>query len=235
MRAGPVIITVDMTDVRGFLKEHRVKNTGAIYDGLRQQSATVANRVAKLAKERLSVGGKKDIGVTGKAAENIRVEEAGKYGAQIVEGPYPANFYIREGRAPGGTPPPTRQIIDWIAAKGISIKPPKSQGGPLRWTKSGGAQANQSSKPSRPFKRDLKHIASLIAYRIGERGQTHFSKYHPEGHPRYDYYAEILTRTPGRRHFERLMDQSFDEWFLHYVRFLRSGHYRSRKVRLGEF
>ncbi len=232
-RVGPVEIIVDMRNVQGFLKEKGLQR-GAINDGLKLQSMTIATRVAKLAKERLSVGGEKNIGVSGKAAENIRVDEQGTTGAVINEGPYPANFFIREGRSKG-TPPPTRQIIDWIAAKGISVKVPPTQKGVLRWTKKGGARANLSSKPSRPFKRDLKHIASLIAYRIGQKGMTTLSKHHPTGQPQYDYYSEILTRTPGRQHFENLMEKTFDvDWFPHYIKFLRTGNYgkRSTRVRL---
>lgn len=228
---GPIRIEVDMQNVRGLLKESGAQKT-AIYDGLRQQSFTLAARVAKLAKERLAVGGEKDIGVSGKAAGNIKVKAQGSTGAYIFEGPYPANFFIREGRSQG-TPPPIQPIIDWISAKGISVKVPSSQKGALRWTKKGGARANLSSKPSRPFKRDLKHIASLIAYRIGEKGQTHFSQFHPTGQPRYDYYSEILTRSPGRRHFVGLMERTFNrDWFPHYVEFLRTGSYRKRSTKI---
>jgi len=159
---SPIRIEVDMRDVRGVLKG-KGQHQSAVKDGLRQQSYTIAARVAKLAKQRLAVGGEKKIGVTGKASKNIKVEKSGDTGAYIAEGPYPANFFIREGRSTG-KPPPIQPIIDWISAKGISVKVPPSQKGALRWTKKGGARANQSSKQSRPFKRDLKHIASLIKH-----------------------------------------------------------------------
>ncbi len=226
-------IEVDMSQVRGFRKIGMHKNVVA--DGLKLQTLTIANRVAKLARERLSVSNPKNIGTTGKASGNIHVVAQGSTGAGISEGPYPANFFIREGRSGGSTPPPIRAIIDWISAKGISVKVPPSQKGALRWTKKGGARANLSSKPSRPFKRDLTHIASLIAYRIGERGQVHFSEFHPTGQTRYDYYSEILTRTPGKRHFESLMEKTFgSKWVPQYVNFLRTGSYnkRSSQVRL---
>ncbi len=228
---GPVRIEVDTKQVRGFLKGKGAQKE-AIYDGLRQQTYTIAARVAKLARERLAVGGEKDIGVSGKASKNIKVKAQGATGAYIFEGPYPANFFIREGRSTG-TPPPIQPIIDWISAKGISVKVPSSQKGALRWTKKGGARANLSSKPTRPFKRDLKHIASLIAYRIGERGQVHFSEFHPTGSPRYDYYSEILTRSPGRRHFVGLMERTFNrDWFPQYVNFLRTGSYKKRSTKI---
>ena len=231
-RAGPVEITVDMTRVQGFLKNKGLQR-GAIDDGLRLQSHTIASRVAKLAKERLSIASDKRIGVTGKASRNIKVNSLGKTGAVISEGPYPANFFIREGRSAGSTPPPIKEIIDWIAAKGISVKLPPSQKGALRWTKKGGARANISSKPSRPFKRDLTHIASLIAFRIGERGMVTLKRHHPSGQSRYDYYSEILTRSPGKRHFETLMERTFKSvWFPHYVRFLRTGTYSKRSTRI---
>lgn len=225
--SAAIKIDVDMSQVRGFRKLGMHKNV--LDDGLKMQTLTIANRVAKLAKERLAVNGQKDIGVTGKAAGNIHVLAEGATGAVISEGPYPANFFIREGRSQGSTPPPIKAIIDWIAAKGISVKAPPSQKGALRWTKKGGARANLSSKPSRPFKRDLTHIASLIAYQIGERGQVHFSKFHPEGKTYYDYYSEILTRTPGKRHFVQLLETTFgSKWIPQYANFLRTGSYRKR-------
>jgi hypothetical protein len=226
-----VKIEVDMSQVRGFRKIGMHKNVVA--DGLKLQTLTIAARVAKLARERLSVSDPKNIGVTGKASGNIHVVPEGATGAGISEGPYPANFFIREGRAQGSTPPPIKAIIDWISAKGISVKVPPSQKGALRWTKKGGARADSTAKPSRPFKRDMKHIASLIAYRIGERGQVHFSKFHPTGSPRYDYYSEILTRTPGKRHFVQLLEKTFgSKWIPPYVTFLRTGSYSKRSSRV---
>lgn len=231
-RAGPIEITVDMSRVQGFLKSKGLQK-GAIDDGLRLQSRTIGARVAKLAKERLSIANAKRIGVTGQASRNIKVSPLGKTGTVITEGPYPANFFIREGRSAGSTPPPIKQIIDWIATKGISVKMPPSQKGALRWTKKGGARADTASKPSRPFKRDLTHIASLIAFRIGDRGMVTLKRHHPSGQSRYDYYSEILTRSPGKRHFETLMERTFKSvWFPHYVRFLRTGTYSKRSTRI---
>ncbi len=224
-------IDVDMSQVRGFRKIGMHKTV--VNDGLKLQTLTIASRVAKLAKDRLSVSNQKKIGTTGKASGNIHAKADGPTGAVISEGPYPANFFIREGRSRGTTPPPVKAIIDWVSAKGISVKVPPSQKGILRWTKKGGARADLTSKPSRPFKRDMKHIAALIAYRIGERGLTHFSEFHPTGAPYYDYYSEILTRTPGKRHFEGLMERTFSsKWVPQYVHFLRTGSYNKRSTRV---
>lgn len=215
-----VTIEVDTTDVKGILRGPDSHNT-QIARYMRRVSMITAVEVAKVAKSRLEVGGKKGIGATGRAADNIFVKQD-KNDAMVYEGTYPGNYYIRYGRGSTKKPPPIQSIIDWMVNKpGFNFNPQKSQD--LRWTKSGGPRANLKSRPSRPFKRDLKDTAQAISAKIGKTGAVHFEKFHPVGQPRYDYYSEMFTRTPGMAHFTKLILRAEGEFRVQFIRYLRNG------------
>jgi len=216
-----ITIEVDKSEIKGILMGGYA-NTRQLTRHVRRVAMITATRVADIAKSRLEIGGRKNIGATGRAATNIFVRQSGD-DAMVYEGSYPGNYYIRYGRGSTKKPPPIQSIVDWMVNKpGFNFNPQKSQA--LRWTKSGGPRANLRSRPSRPFKRDLKDTAQAISAKIGKTGLVHLKKYHPVGQPRYDYYSEMFTRTPGIRHFNKLIAKEQGEFLTQHIRFLRDGH-----------
>jgi hypothetical protein len=228
---GQMRVEIDMGEVDGLLQAGESRR--AVGNFLDNASRSVAEEIARLAREKLAVGGEKDIGATGRAAGNIYVIKTGKHDAEIFEGPYPANFYIREGRSKGAKKPPAKAIVDWIVSKGINITKPPDQRGAFRMTKYGGPRANLRSKSPRPWKRDLKQVAGVIANKIAQTGMKHLEPLYPSGQARYDYYGEILSRTPGRVYFDRMVSQGYGAWFTLYTQFVRDG--RPRRISRRSF
>lgn len=220
---GALRVHVDLDEVQGLLKD-RVVHRRIADDFLETAALSVAERIAELARQRLAVGGKENVGASGASAKNIFVRKSGEHDAVIYEGPIGANIFIREGRSKGAKKPPAKAIVDWMVTKpGFVFKRPSDQRGTWRMTKYGGPRANLRSRPSRPFKRDLKQAAGIIANKIAERGMSHFTSKYPPGTPRYDYYGEIMSRTPGAEHFHRMVRKGYSTWFRLYVNFIRRG------------
>lgn len=217
---GVVQVTIDMDEVQGLLQSGHIHKK-QVDDFLGAAGLTVANRVAEIARSRLAVGGKEGIGATGQAAANIFVEGT-PLGAIVYEGSYKGNQFIRFGRGEGAKRPPSKAILDWMVSKpGFKFEQPESQSEKWRMTKRGGPRA-RSGAP-RPFKRDLRQLAVIIANKIAEKGMTTLLGKYPQGSKRYDYYAEMFARTPGMEHFEKLWERNFGTFFTLYMRFLRNG------------
>jgi len=223
---GQMKLEVDFSEVQGMLA--REANVRQAREFLETASMSVAEKIAEFAREKLSVGGSRDVGATGGASKNIFVMKSGEHDAIIYEGAYPANYFIREGRTKGAKRPPARAIVEWIVHKGITIEKPKDQRGKWRITKYGGPRANLRSKPPRPWKRDMKQVAGIIATKIGQEGMTHFGKLYPSNSNRYDYYGEIMHRTPGEKYFTNMIMERYTYWFPLYREFLRDG--RPRRI-----
>lgn len=208
-----VLVGIDFSQVRGLIKGHAKQQT-MIKNFLGTATLSVAERVAELARAKLKVGAKENIGTTGKAAKNIFVKRVGACNAIIFEGPYPANYFIRKGRSPGSKKPPARAIIEWMTNKpGFTFQRPPDQRGQWRMTKYGGPRAKLRSKPPRPFKRDLKQAAGIIANKIAELGLVTLKSKYPYGQKKYDYYDEILEQTPGMNHFLSMINRGYSSWF----------------------
>ena len=231
---GTVQIDLDLSEVKGLIRD-RAANQREADKFLSTAGMTVAKQIATLARKRLEVGGNKNIGTTGRASKNIFIKKVGETGAVVYEGAYPANYFIRMGRRQDSTPPPIKAILDWLVHKpGFDFSPQK-ENKRNRWTKFGGPRANLRSQPSRPFKRDLKGTAHAIANKIGKIGMWHLVPFYPKGQPKYDYYSEILTRTPGPNHFRTLIADTFNnDFFVAYARWLRDGiPVKMDPIRLG--
>lgn len=208
-----VLVGIDLSQVRGLIKG-RIKQEAMIKNFLGTATLSVATRVAELARAKLEVGSKENIGATGKAAKNIFAAEAGECNAIVFEGPYPANYFIRKGRGRGSKKPPAREIVAWMTSKpGFKFQRPPEQRGQWRMTKYGGPRAKLRSKPPRPFKRDLKQAAGIIANKIAELGLVTLKSKHPYGQAKYDYYDEILEHAPGTKHFLNMIDRGYRSWF----------------------
>ena len=208
-----MLVGIDFSQVRGLIKG-RAKQDRMIKNFLGTATLSVAERVAKLARDKLEVGAKENIGATGKAAKNIFAKKAGEYNAIVFEGPYPANYFIRKGRGVGAKKPPARAIMDWMVNKpGFTFQRPPDQRGQWRMTKYGGPRAKLRSKPPRPFKRDLKQAAGIIANKIAELGLVTLKSKYPYGQKKYDYYDEILEQAPGVNHFLGMINRGYSTWF----------------------
>jgi len=208
-----VLVSIDFSQVRGLIKG-RAKQDRMIKNFLGTATLSVAERVAKLARDKLEVGAKENVGATGKAAKNIFAKKAGECNAVVFEGPYPANYFIRKGRGRGTKKPPARAIMDWMTNKpGFTFQRPPDQRGQWRMTKYGGPRAKLRSKPPRPFKRDLKQAAGIIANKIAELGLVTLKSKYPYGQAKYDYYDEILVQTPGMNHFLKMINRGYSSWF----------------------
>ena len=208
-----VLVGIDFSQVRGLIKG-QAKQQEMIKGFLGTATFSVAKRVAELARAKLKVGAKENIGVSGKAAKNIFAKRAGESNAVVFEGPYPANYFIRKGRGEGTKKPPVRAIVEWMVSKpGFKFQRPPDQRGQWRMTKYGGPRAKTRSKPPRPFKRDLKQAAGIIANKIAELGLVSLKSKYPYGQKKYDYYDEILEQTPGTKHFLDMINRGYQAWF----------------------
>lgn len=219
---GNLVVSLDTHEVQGLMNDPLgVGNAKSIEAFMSNASSLVTERIAKLARERLSVGNSRNVGTTGEASKAIHVKPQGKTDSVIFETAI-QNMFIREGRGTGGKQPSIPEIKTWLVTKpGIQFKNPDEK--PWRMTKKGGPRANLSSRPPRPFKKDLRSVAYLIARKIKAQGLTHFKKLYPGSSAKYDYYAEILNRSPGRAHFEKLVTKEYANWFTLYVNYIRRG------------
>ncbi len=229
-----VLVGIDFSQVRGLVKNH-AKQQLMINDFLGTATFSIAKRVAEFAQAKLKVGAKENIGATGEAAKNIFAKRLGKHSAVVFEGPYPANYFIRKGRGQGEKKPPARAILEWMTSKpGFVFKKPSDQRGQWRTTKYGGPRANLRSKSPRPFKRDLKQAAGIIANKIAELGLVTLKGKYPYGQKRYDYYGEILERSPGTKHFLDMVNRGYVSWFYRmFDNYVTDA--RIRKVTVKEF
>ena len=224
-------VKIDFEEIQGLRTD---ANWRMINEFTKTGTKLIANAVAAKARWLLDPSNpRREIGVTGRASENIFVRQTsdkkGQTVHEVYEGVYPINALIRLGRGKGKRPP-YREIVEWIIHKGITIEPPEGQ---KRWrmTKYGGPDANLRSRPPRPFKADLRSVAIMIARKINELGLAHLKEFYPPGAPKYDYYGEILKNKSWLR---RMLTQHFDVWAKVYITFLKSGQYRRIPVRTIE-
>ena len=161
-------------------------------------------------------------GASGLAAQNIFVGLEKDGSIVIYEGEgYEGGFFLRHGRKPSkdtSKAPPYKAIIDWVIAKGIALD---FSGRPTpRMTKYGGLRAKTRSKPSRPFKKDMKGIALAIAQSIRGKGMESLKTEYPFGQSRFEYHlaamiesggAERLVKPHEMRKAESLVLQFFRE------------------------
>lgn len=226
-----VLIGVDFSQIKGLIRGH-TKQQQAIKNFLGTATFSIAKRVAELARAKLEVGAKENVGATGKAAKNIFAKKAEKCSAIVFEGPYPANYFIRKGRGKGAKKPPARAIIDWMTSKpGFVFQRPPDQRGQWRMTKYGGPRAKLRSKSPRPFKRDLKQAAGIIANKIAELGLVTLKSKYPYGQAKYDYYDEIFDQTPGTKHFLGMINRGYRSWFRLFDHYVTDGVVRNITIR----
>lgn len=229
--------TIDWKQIQGLIDDGN-QDWRKLKDLQRQGTVSIASFVANKARWLLDPDNpNREIGATGQASQNIFIRPIGKgekAGHQIYEGIYRGNVFIRLGRRTGGERPPARAIVEWMVhKKNFPFEPPESSKDVWRITKKGGPNANLSSRPPRPWKRDLRQLAAIIGNKMKKTGMVHLKKYYPKGQPKYDYYGEIFK---DRRQMRKIMLTRFSVWSKVYAKFIRSGQYRrvsDREIEAG--
>lgn len=218
--------SINWEEIQGFIDDGST-NWKRLRDFQRIGSYTIASFVQDKARKLLEPNNpSRDIGATGQASKNIFIRATGsgnESGFQIYEGSYRGNRYIRLGRREGSNIPPPRAIVEWLVHKNISITAPDVNKTPWRMTKMGGPRANVSSRPPRPWKRDLRQVAAMIGNKMKSTGMEHLKAFMPKGKAKYDYYGEIMK---DKRKMGRILEDSFDIWAVVYGKFIKSGQYR---------